>query len=114
MLLVPAEPMAVADCGTSRGLDVGPFSKAQLGGSLPSGWRPLFPPGVAHTRYTLIRLRRHGAVVRAEADSSASGLVRRIRVDPLLCWSWRIKNLIPGSDVHRKWPSQNYLRFSMD
>jgi hypothetical protein len=64
-----------------------------LGWGLHSGKRP--------TEYRLVRTAA-GTALEAFADRAASGLYRRVRVDPrrqpLLEWSWRIDNTIPGAD----------------
>lgn len=69
---------------------------------LPSGWEPwILHPSKAKTRYRLEKL-ESGMAMRADADSSASGLVSPLRIDPtrrpILEWRWRIDALIPGAD----------------
>ena len=56
----------------------------------------------AATRYRLVRLDAT-TVLAAESERSASGLVRRIRVDlhryPWLNWRWRIEERLQGSSL---------------
>lgn len=71
--------------------------------SFEEGWEPIVLSG--ETRYTLAnagdRLALH-----AVANDSASGLIRRLRIDPEACpiveWSWRVDRLQPGADLHEK------------
>ncbi len=69
---------------------------------LPSGWEPwILHPSKAKTRYRLEKL-DYGMALRADADSSASGLVSQLRVDPakrpFLEWRWRVDSLVNGAD----------------
>ncbi len=69
---------------------------------LPSGWEPwVLHPSKAKTRYRLEKL-ESGMAMRADADSSASGLVSQLRIDPakrpFLEWRWRVDSLISGAD----------------
>lgn len=94
----------------------GPVSALALGGpaaasiaildpsrSFEEGWEPIVLSG--ETRYELAftddRLALH-----ALADDSASGLIRKIRIDPADCpiveWSWRVDRLHEGADLHAK------------
>ncbi|MDX1419806.1 MAG: DUF3047 domain-containing protein, partial [Rubricoccaceae bacterium] len=83
---------------------VGAFSQASPGG-LPSGWEPL---QFGDTRPSSYRLVHEGGVtvVRAEADGSASGLVRRIDIDPtrfpVLRWRWKVEGVVPGGSYTRR------------
>jgi len=65
-----------------------------LGWGLHSGKRP--------TEYRLVR-NGGTTVLEADADRAASGLYRRLRSDPRrqpwLEWSWRVDQLMPGSDM---------------
>lgn len=85
-------------------------------------WEPLsFGSGYAPTRYTLIR-EDGRAVMRAESQASASGLVRRMTVDPdshpVLEWSWRIRAVLPEGDATRRsgddYPARIYVTFAFD
>jgi hypothetical protein len=70
------------------------------------------------TRYTLVTDEGR-TVLRAEANRSASGVIRRMRVDPreypLLRWSWKISNLLPDAHLNRKdgddFPARIYVMF---
>jgi Protein of unknown function (DUF3047) len=69
---------------------------------LPSGWEPwVLHPSKAKTRYRLEKL-DSGMAMRADADSSASGLVCALKIDParrpFLEWRWRVDSLITGAD----------------
>lgn len=98
--------------------DAGLFSHATVG-ALPPGWMPLTFPNIhRHTHYALVsdggRL-----VVRAQSQASASGLVAPVRIDPhaypIVRWRWKIANLIPRADLHRKagddYPARLYVSF---
>ena len=51
-------------------------------------------------------VRADSVVVKAVAQSSGSGIVRKIRIDPrhypLLCWRWKIDNVLLHADVTRQ------------
>ena len=99
---------------------VGSFSLA--GGELPEGWVPLHFPKIAeHTRYAVVQ--DAGTwVVRADSRASASGLIRRVRVDlrehPILRWRWRVENVLEAGDVTRRdgddYPARVYVTFEYD
>jgi hypothetical protein len=78
------------------------FSRRQAGAPLSEYWEPyIILPSKPRTEYKLVRS-PEGVALEANADQSASGLYRRIRIDPkanpLLEWRWRVANLIPGAD----------------
>ena len=92
---------------TPEAIAVGTFSQAQPGDPLPADWAPLtFRRIDRHTRYTLVRDDERGTVVEANADASASGLVRKLDVDakawPALAWSWKVERPVAKGDVTRK------------
>lgn len=69
---------------------------------LPPGWAPwTIHPSKKSTRYRLEMLDGRMAL-RADADSSASGLITRLSIDPnrqpVLSWRWRIDSLVSGAD----------------
>lgn len=102
--------------------EVGAFSQAQPDGTLPAGWAPLtFPRIERHTVYRLVA--DDGVtVVRAEADASASGLIRRIEVDParhpILTWRWKIAGVVANADATRRegddYAARVYVTFKYD
>jgi hypothetical protein len=91
----------MARAGGDR-IEVARFSRRQPGEALAAHWQPyIILPSKPRTDYQLVRV--DGAVaLQADADKSASGKVRRIRVEPQaypwLEWRWRAGNLIPGAD----------------
>lgn len=81
------------------------FSRMQAGSPLPADWRGWgLSSGKRPTRYRLVR-DGEGTALEAFADRAASGLYRRVRVDPrrqpILEWSWRTEQLIPGADLSK-------------
>jgi Protein of unknown function (DUF3047) len=91
---------------------VGDFSAGDL-----TGWEPEVFHG--KTAYDLVRLNGQ-TVLRAQSDKSASGLVRRVRIDlvrtPVLHWRWRVENVLRGVDERTKagddYPARVYVIFS--
>lgn len=87
---------------TGERVEIARFSRKTAGSALPDYWRPyIILPSKPRTGYALVRT-ADGVALEASADRSASGMVRRIRVDPqqhpVLQWRWRVGNLIPGAD----------------
>ena len=78
-----------------------PFSQSVLGG-LPAGWAPwVIHPRKTSTRYAVESLDGE-RVLRADARSSASGLMVRVDADPQayrrLRWRWRTEGLLQDAD----------------
>jgi ABC-type molybdate transport system substrate-binding protein len=103
-------------------LEVGSFSAAAPGHALPSGWKPLtFKKVPRHTSYELVR-DDTGIVVKARSESSASGLIKEIKINPteypIVRWRWKAENLLQKSDVRRKegddYPARLYITFEYD
>jgi hypothetical protein len=101
---------------------VGAFSRAQPGAALPAGWQPLAFPRIArHTTYQIVA-DEGTVVVRADANGSASGLIRRIDIDPkshpLLAWHWKIAGVVEKADATRKegddYAARVYVAFKYD
>jgi hypothetical protein len=60
--------------------------------------------GKQRTDYRLVN-GADGTVLQADAEQAATGLYRRVRVDPgrqpLLEWSWRVEKLVAGADLRK-------------
>ena len=103
-------------------LEVGAFSSASSGQTLPSQWVPFKFPQVS--RYTDYELVKDGdvTVVRASSNNAASGLARKVNIDlqqyPVVQWRWKISNLIDKSDATSKkgddYPARLYITFDYD
>lgn len=102
--------------------DVGRFSAAQPGDRLPSGWHPLtFKKIPSHTQYTLTK-DGNTVVIKAVSRASASGLIRKIRLDPkkypIVQWRWKVSNVYKKGDVTKKegddYPARIYITFAYD
>ena len=99
---------------------VASFSNMSPGGSI-NGWETMSLGDAPHSQYALVRDGR-ATVVRAQADGSASGLVRRLDVDPgqfpVLTWRWKAENVISGGDIRRRggddYPARIYVTFAYD
>lgn len=103
-------------------IPVGSFSASPEGDSLPVAWKPLtFKKITRHTIYTLVK-DGDTVVVKATSESSASGLIREVRIDPreypIVQWRWKVSNVLKNSDVHRKdgddYPARLYVAFEYD
>lgn len=95
---------AVAQLASESGdrVEVARFSRRQAGEPLAEHWQPwIILPSKPRTEYRLVRT-EEGVALEASADQSASGIYRRIRIDPRrhpeLEWRWRVGNLIAGAD----------------
>lgn len=103
-------------------LEVGRFSAEKPGDELPAGWEPFTFKGI--DRYTDYRLVEEDGkvVVEANAHASASGLMRRIAIDPreypIVQWRWKAANILEKADIHRKegddYPARIYIAFEYD
>jgi hypothetical protein len=99
-----------------------PFSSLAPGAPLPDWIEPyVFPNQPNPTRFELVE--EEGAtVLRARAEASASGLVRRLRADPArhpqLAWRWKVTRLPQRSDLSRKagddFAARIYVLFDLD
>ncbi|MBW4494989.1 MAG: DUF3047 domain-containing protein [Oscillatoria princeps RMCB-10] len=100
-------------------LEVGKFSAAQVGDNLPAGWEPLtFRSIRKHTQYSLVQ-DSDTVVVKAVSSASASGLIRKIEIDPreypIVQWQWKVSNILQKGDVNSKqgddYPARVYIAF---
>src|SRR5689334_240993 len=102
-------------------VEVAKFSSATPGQTVP-GWNPLSFKNIPRTtKYEVVK-DGDKTVVKADSDSSASGLTKEVKINPreypIIRWSWKIKNLIQKSDVTRKdgddYPARLYVTFEYD
>jgi hypothetical protein len=109
-------------CQEPKVLEVGKFSEARIEDTLPAGWQPLvFKKIERHTIYRLVR-DDQTVVVKAVAEASASGLTRKIKIDPreypVVQWRWKVTNILKKGDVSRKegddYPARIYITFEYD
>ncbi len=100
-------------------LVAGAFSALKPGAALPQSWKPLgVSSTIPRTRYSLVD-DGGTTVIKAEANASAAGLTREIKVNlaefPTLKWRWKISNLYKNSDIHSKqgddYPARVYVMF---
>ena len=85
---------------------VGRFSEATPGEALPPGWEAwTFSSFKKPTQYKIVR-DGNRTVLKASANSSASGLIYKVGVDlsvrPYLTWRWKVPALIESADNTRK------------
>lgn len=98
------------------------FSALQPGAALPPEYVTLaFSTKKRRTDYALVAEEGRTAL-RARADASAAGIVRRLRLDPralpLLAWSWKVTRLLEKSDIAKRegddYPARLYVTFDLD
>lgn len=101
---------------------VGKFSTANPDEKLPEGWKPLiFKKIKFHTSYFLVK-DDDKLVIKAISKASASGLIRKVRVDPeqypIIKWQWKAANILRNGDVTKKngddYPARLYILFEYD
>jgi len=106
----------------TKELAVGLFSSLQPGMDPPPGWEPLvFKKIDQHTQYDLVS--DEGiVVVRAISAAAASGLIRKIQINPMkypiVEWRWKVSNVLRKGDVTKKegddYPARIYITFAYD
>jgi hypothetical protein len=111
-----------SDAQSEFTIEVGKFSAEIEGNPLPTHWKPLsFKKIEKHSSYSLVR-DDHEVVIKAVAESSASGLVREIQINPkeypTIEWRWKVMNTLKKGDVSRKegddYPARLYITFEYD
>ena len=103
-------------------IEVGNFSSLPAGSDFPSAWKPLtFNKVKQHTRYSLVA--DNGImVVKAASNSSASGIIRKVSIDPkiypVVTWRWKVTKIYAKGDVTKKkgddYPARIYIMFKYD
>jgi hypothetical protein len=100
----------------------GDFSSGELGKDLPDGWEPFtFDKIPNHTQYKTIK-EEDQVVIKAQSRASASGLIRRIEIDPreypMLEWRWKVGGVLKKGDARLKagddYAARIYIAFSYD
>lgn len=98
------------------------FSTLRPGAALPPDYQVFaFRGKKRHTEYALVA-EEGRTVLRARADAAASGIVRRLRLDPhsapVMSWSWKAMRLLDKSDVATRagddHPARLYVGFDVD
>ena len=101
---------------------VAEFSKAAAGPAITDGWQAYtFKKIPKHTSYELVK-DGDTTVVKAVSEVSASGLIKKVAINPkefpIVRWRWKITNLLERSDVTRKqgddFPARIYITFAYD
>jgi len=103
-------------------LEVGRFSVASEGHTLPDGWKPLtFKKIERHTAYIVVK-DGDTTAIKAVSEASASGLTREITINlkeyPIVQWRWKVANVLKKGDVTKKegddYPARIYITFEYD
>ncbi len=103
-------------------IEVGMFSTEKLENKIPSNWKPLtFKKIERHTTYSLVK-DGESIILKAVSETSASGLIREIKIDPkqypILRWRWKVENILEKGDVRKKqgddYPARVYITFEYD
>ncbi len=100
---------------------IGSFSTYSVEDELPDLWEPLSFRGKSDTAYRLEE-KDGNIVIKAVSEQSASGLIRRVEIDPeeypVMRWSWRVENILEKGDVTEKsgddYPARVYVIFDYD
>jgi len=118
LLLAVLAPLA----HSQQVIEVGKFSTEKVENNIPSDWKPLtFKKIERHTTYFFVK-DEGTIVVKAVSESSASGLVREIKIDPkeypIVQWRWKVENILKKGNVHIKegddYPARLYITFEYD
>lgn len=114
--------MGPAASGWSDSLIVGAFSELKPSLELPKEWEPLTFRGIGrHTQYDLVA-DEGTTVVRAHSRAAASGLIRRMEIDPhrfpWIQWRWKIDHTLQKGDATRKegddYAARIYVAFAFE
>ena len=101
-------------------IEVASFSAMTPGGPV-EGFETLSLGDADETAYALVD-DGGTTVVEANASNSASGLIRRVDINPaempVLSWRWKVDNLLEKGNVRRKsgddYPARIYVTFDLD
>lgn len=110
-----------AETDPETSITIGHFSKGPDEKGMPPQWEELHFKRVKPTEYVLIQ-DRGVWVMKAESDSSASGLIHRFDIDPkifpIVRWRWKVENLLEKSNLTRKsgddHPARLYIGYEYD
>ncbi len=115
---------AQSDVASDASIQVGAFSTAVPGNTLPDGWKPLIFKNIdRYTVYSLVKdQEEERTVVQAVSEGGASGITREVTIDskkyPILEWRWKVMNVLRGGDVTKKsgddYPARMYITFEYD
>lgn len=120
--LLSVLPLFLVGSSSVEVIEAGKFSTAPAGGPLPEGWTAqTFKAIERHTSYSLVACNGKTAVM-ARSEGAASGLTRKLRVDPreypILSWRWKVEGLLPAADLKVKKaddaPARVYVTFAYD
>jgi hypothetical protein len=101
---------------------IGHFSSGAVGETLPAGWQVLaFDKIPKHTQYTSVK-DGDRVVIQAQSHASASGLVRKIELDPrvypIVEWRWKVAGVLKNGDARQKkgddYAARVYITFAYD
>ena len=101
---------------------IGDFSSLTPGSPLPTVWQPLtFKKIKQHTQYRFVD-DGGPTVVQADSRHSASGLIRKVSIDPRaynkISWRWKVSSVYAKGDVALKsgddFPARVYITFAYD
>ena len=115
LLIAPA----VARAESPSVIEVAKFSSGTVGQAMPDGWNALtFKKIPKHTSYEVV-MDGGVTIVKAVSESSASGLIKPVVIDPkeypIVRWRWKIDNVLQRSDVALKegddFPARLYITF---
>lgn len=122
LIILPLASLSGSSAQPLEDMVIGNFSRAAAGNVLPQGWEPLtFKKIPRKTVYSLVQ--DDGVVVvKATSSAAASGLIRRVRINPLdypiIQWRWKVTNVYQKGDVTRKegddYPARVYITFEYD
>ena len=101
-LLASSAIVAARQVERGETIEVARFSR-EAAGAGPDQWEPfVILPQTPHTQYRVVAT-SEGTVLEANADRSASGLYRRIRIDPkthpIVEWRWNVLQPVAGADA---------------
>jgi hypothetical protein len=121
LLTMSLAASSAAESNANR-VTVASFSSLRAGNDLPPAWESVSIASIPrHTQYILTTVDGL-TVLRAEAEASMSGLIRKADIDPRatpwLHWRWQISQLNDHSDLRTKrgddFPARVYVFFDYD
>ena len=112
--------LSTAPHAAESSIRIGNFSRLTPENPLPVEWQPLtFKKIKQHTQYRFVNDDGQ-TVIQADSRNSASGLIRKVSIDPRLfphiTWRWKVDSVYAKGDVSRKngddYPARIYITFA--